>query len=667
MDRISGHAGLRQTEVATLGPPILSHIRDSTTTAPRVAGADQLQYYFEDRCLTSPAALAVICGNECLTYAELDRRANQLAHEIIAHRVEPGDTIGILLDRSVHTYIALLAVLKSGAAFVPIDPSFPRDRVEFIAGDASLSLLLTDGKRAEEFQTSNIDCLPIDAVSIDTRPIHRPDIEAALDALCYIIYTSGTTGRPKGVAINHSSICNFLRVCSPIYGYTAQDRVYQGMTIAFDFSIEEIWPTLMAGATIIAGPTDHRRVGASLVDFLIEQRVTVMCCVPTLLATMDRDVPSLRLLLVGGEACPADLARRWCRVDRRMLNTYGPTETTVTATWTELLPDKSVTIGVPLPTYSVHILDEQQHSVATGEIGEICIGGPGVARGYVNRPDLTAEKFVLFGNTRLYRSGDLGRILADGEIEYLGRIDGQIKIRGYRIELAEIEAVLLDNPELTNAVVAKVSLEDGLDDLVAYVTLRAPASNQTALRQHLHDSLRKSLPAYMVPAFIEFLPTLPTLASGKTDRAKLLPPASQRLGSNSSADIAPASPLEHELAATWAAVMCRDTVSVEADFFLDLGGHSLFAAGVISRMRKNPALRHLSVAELYAHPTVRSLARHIELTRTDALPAEPRVEETRLHHSNRRVFTAGLVQMAMLYGVFLLFAIPTGPPVFLQP
>ena len=331
--------------------------------------------------------------------------------------------------------------------------------------------------------------------SISGESSSRPMIQDADNAPCYILYTSGTTGRPKRVIISHASVCNFIDVCVPIYGYKSHDRVYQGMTLAFDFSIEEIWPTFAVGATLIAGPTDHRKLGSGLADFLIGQQVSVLCCVPTLLATLDRDIPSLKTLLVGGEACPADLVRRWSRPGRRMLNTYGPTEATVTSTWTELFPDTPVTIGVPLPTYSVHLLDEVYQPVPPGSAGEICIGGPGVGVGYVNRPELTRERFITnpfqvskSGNDKLYLTGDLGRLTPDGDIEYLGRIDNQVKIHGYRIELSEIEAILLEHGAVRLAIVNAVAGAGGVTELVAYVVADGDI-DFLELRQYLFTSM----------------------------------------------------------------------------------------------------------------------------------------------------------------------------------
>ena len=651
-------------EVIPAPLPVRPSIAPSPTPPINQSAAPKrLQHVFEQQASARPMAIAVEHDGQRLTYAELEAYANQLAHLLIHRGAGTGDVVGILLDRSTQTYVALLAVLKCGAAFVPIDPSFPPERVRFIAEDAGIALLLTCARQAAGLTGISCPIVEVDSAAseICSHSNSAPHVVAFGDSVCYVIYTSGTTGRPKGVAVTHSSICNFLSACAPIYGYRSDDRVYQGMTIAFDFSVEEIWPTLMAGATIVAGPNDHRRLGPGLAEFLVEQKVSVMCCVPTLLATLDRDLPSLRLLLVGGEACPRDLVQRWSRPGRRMLNTYGPTETTVTATWAELTPDKPVTIGRPLPTYSVHILNETAHLVSKGEVGEICIGGPGVARGYVRRPDLTAAKFIAdpfhphARGARLYRTGDLGRLTPDGEIEYLGRIDDQVKIRGHRIELAEIESVLLEDAALRNAVVVKVSNAMG-DDLAAYVTLAA-REDVEATRQRLHAALRTRLPACMVPAYIEVLDEIPVLASGKADRTRLAMPTQPRVKSDPIEHAPPSTPLERELAAAWSKVFGSDEISATADFFLDLGGHSLFAAAVVSRLRQTPAFQRMAISDLYANPTIRSLAKFLE-AQTPA-PARSKPATPRTVHSSARYWSCGVGQMACLY-LFLLFAaVPT--------
>ncbi len=469
----------------------------------------RLHRFFERSSDRSPDAIALICGPDSITYAELDARANRLARYLAGHGAGPGKTVGILLARSSDTYTALLAVLKTGAAFVPIDSGCPAERVAFIAKDSRLSLVLSTSNLLSAHRGLPCRAVALDRIGSELAALSatRMPLAHGGDALAYIIYTSGTTGRPKGVAVRHSNICHFLAVCTPIYDVTSSDRVYQGMTIAFDFSIEEIWPAFHAGATLVAGPTDGRRLGPGLAEFLAAQGVTVLCSVPTLLATLDRDVPSLRTLIVGGEECPPNLVARWSRDGRRILNTYGPTETTVTASWTELEPGEPVTIGRPMPGYRIYILDEDLCPAPPDQPGEICIGGAGVAQGYLNRPELTAAKFVPdtfepdCPGARLYRSGDLGRFLPNGEVEFLGRIDGQVKIRGHRIELGEIEAVLLEDPAVKNAAVTPARGNNPAQDLIAYVTLRTQSVPVEVLRDRLAEQLRRTLPAIHDPRF----------------------------------------------------------------------------------------------------------------------------------------------------------------------
>jgi len=633
---------------------------------PGIPGSQHLHEIFQAQCDATPEAPALICGARQLSYRELDASANRLAHHLIALGAGPGDRVGILLERSVHIYVALLAVLKTGAAFVPIDPLFPKERIAFIAEDAALDLLVTtDGFHPV---TTELACqmVVLDACSatLAMLPDSRPAVPLDADGLCYVIYTSGSTGRPKGVMITQSNVCSFLTVVTPIYGVTATDRVYQGLSIAFDFSIEEIWTTWIAGATLIAGPTDGRRIGPALANFLNEHQVTVLYCVPTLLATLDRDVPSLRMLVLGGEACPRDLVQRWSRPGRRVLNTYGPTETTVTATWTELKPNQPVSIGRALPGYTVRLLDERLHPVPAGAIGEICIGGIGVARGYVNRLDETRAKFVLDpfagagSGARLYRTGDLARLTGAGDIDYLGRSDSQVKIRGYRIELSEIEAVLLEDPAVQNAIVSTQAPGGVVQDLVAYVTLREPGAADPELRERLHATLRRRLPSYMVPAFIEILDAIQTLASGKADRSHLPPPRTPRITASSASHVAPATTLEAELTTVWGQVFGRADISVEADFFLELGGHSLFAAQVISALRRIPTCRGLGIADLYANPTIRSLARRVEARRDEDCSTRSTERAVARRHSSVRVWSCGLAQLAALYLVVLVLGAP---------
>lgn len=409
--------------------------------AIRRAPAERLPAWFEQTCDRRPNEIAVICGSAQLTYQELDRQANRLAYLLISRGVRKGSRVGILLDRSLESYVALLGVVKAGAAFVPLDPSFPPDLVAFIAQDAGLCDLVTSSAFREKTRILPSPVLEIDRQEqvLSTQPETRPDIYVDPLSQCYIIYTQDASGQPKGIAFSHANIVNFLRVATPIYRVTHSDRVYQGMSIASDLSLQEIWPTWVAGATLVMDSADSQR-GHGLTEFLVEQKISVLYCTPGLVASIERDVPSLRSIIVGGEICPADLISRWSRPGRRALNTYGPAETTLVATWGELFPDRHVTLGSPLPTYQVYILDGQLCPAEDGKGGEICIGGPGVALGYLNRPDLTQDRFVpnpvlrdRQSVPRLYRTGDLGRMTVAGEIEYLGRLDSRQNTGDYRV------------------------------------------------------------------------------------------------------------------------------------------------------------------------------------------------------------------------------------------
>jgi amino acid adenylation domain-containing protein len=366
----------------------------------RWRAGERLHRLFEQHCDRMLATglgdvLAVDAGRVRLTFAELDQWANRMARYLLGHGARAGDRIGLLLDQGVLSYVGMLAVMKINAGYVPLDAAFPADRVAYIVADAGIGKVLTMAALRDRFDTAGTEvlCVDDDESLIAARPGGRLDETETgppVDELCYIVYTSGSTGRPKGVAIDHAAICNFVRVAVEIYGVGLADRVYQGMTIAFDFSVEEIWVPLLSGATLVPKPPGVALVGGDLLTFLRDNGITALCCVPTLLATLDEDLPDLRFLLVSGEACPEDLVGRWHRPGRRFLNVYGPTEATVTATWAVVRPDRPVTIGVPLPTYSVVVLDpDEPRAVEPGQLGEIGIAGIGLARGYVNRPDLT--------------------------------------------------------------------------------------------------------------------------------------------------------------------------------------------------------------------------------------------------------------------------------------
>ena len=602
-----------------------------------------LHHFFERTASLVPHAVCVVTNTGDWTYAEVDEEANRIAHRLIStFQIRRRDRVAILLPPGIDAYLGILAVLKCGATYVPIDPSFPTDRIEMIRLDAEVCLMIGEREIAN---------LRHDLQSDSDRPfcdVHSTD-------LAYIIYTSGTTGRPKGVGISHGNISNFLEVVPALYGVGSLDRVYQGMTPSFDFSLEEVWPTWIAGAALVPFPsTGGRLLGEDLFNFLHEQRINVLYCVPTLLATMQGELPELHTINVGGEACSQDLVDRWSRPGRRILNTYGPTEATITASWAVLSPERPVTIGKALPSYDIQLLTEELTEVAAGEAGEICIGGPGVAQGYINRPELTAEKFINIGGQRYYRTGDLGRVTENGEIAFLGRIDTQVKIRGYRIELGEIESLLLSKPYIEQALVNPYVRQDGVTILVAYVVVHSPEQIAEDWQEQLHDELKLKLPAYMVPRHIELLKELPTQISGKADRKNLPFPVSMPLGSSQVEHDSPVvGELEHLLEDAWRRAFDLQEVAAKAHFFFDLGGDSLSVAIVISDLRKNPRFVSLSMGDIYKHPTIRSLAAYIEDKGLSAEEHAPR----EMHRSKSwKVMLAGVVQFAAVYLLLIFFS-----------
>jgi non-ribosomal peptide synthetase-like protein len=635
---------------------------------------ERLQHLFEQRCDEIHAGNgpheAVIAEGATYSFRDLDNRANQVARLLIEQGIKAGDRVALMFDKGVHTYVALLAVLKVNAAYVPLDAGFPNERIGFILKDAGVSAIVTMSAFRDKLAGFAATQIFLDAAErmIADKPAARlaaDEVMPPKDELAYVIYTSGTTGTPKGVAIEHASICNFVRVAAEVYGMRQGDRCYQGMTIAFDFSVEELWVPLIAGAALVPAKAGASLVAGDLADYLESSHVTVMCCVPTLLATIERDLPELRILLVSGEACPQNLVTRWHRPGRIMLKAYGPTEATVTATLTELYPDKPVTIGGPLPTYTIVILDpDKDEAIAKGGAGEIGIAGIALAAGYLNRDDLTQKKFIPdFLNIpnnpsgRIYRTGDLGRINEQGEVEFQGRIDTQVKIRGYRIELTEIESVLMQLAQIAQAVVNTCEIEPGAVELVAYYSLKQGASDLP--HGEIAAMLRKHLPPYMVPAYLEKLDVIPMTSSHKADRKALPAPKGPRLAIASGNFVAPRSEREQALASALVDVMKIERASVDDHFFQDLGGHSLLMARFCSEIRKRMNVS-VSMRDIYLNPTIAKLADHLS-----ALPQETAVQTTQepVHvASDLEYYTCGALQFAcyVAYAVFGIWFVTAG-------
>lgn len=582
----------------------------------------------EEQAARTPEAVAVVQEEQQLTYSELNRRANRLAHHLRALGVEPETAVGVCMERSLEMFVALLGILKAGGVYVPLDPAYPADRLQFMAEDARLKALIVHDASLHVAPES--DALVVD-LSRDVQAIEleRDDNLVPTNTpenLAYVIYTSGSTGKPKGVGISHRAACNQLCWASQAFQLSAADRFLQKASISFDSSVEEIFAPLVAGARIVAARPRGEHDIEYLAELVAGRGVTCIDLPPSLLqAFVDYADPtawaSVRLFISGGEALRPELVKLFQeKFSATLLNTYGPTEATVQSAWADGLEDgESIPIGRPVANTQLYVLDENFEPVPVGAGGELYIGGAGVARGYLNRPELTAEKFVpnpfsAGGGERLYRTGDLVKWRNDGQLDFVGRTDHQVKLRGYRIELGEIETALESHPQVKQAVVMVREDQPGIKRLVAYIIKPAEGTLSTsALREHL----RERLPDYMIPAAWVELEELPLSPNGKVDRKALPEPEGRWI---SDEQVRPRNVTEEILVGLWEAVLKQDTVSIEANFF-DLGGHSLLAMQLISRIRKAFSVE-LPLRVLFESPTVVSMAEHIR----QQLQLEPAVE-----------------------------------------
>ena len=554
--------------------------------------------------------VAMVFGERRLTYADVDRMSAEIARGLIRLGIGPGAVVGLWMERGADLLVAQIAITRTGAAWLPFDADAPTDRIGVCLADAEAKGLLTSPSKSANAPTN----VPILTAAQLIDDADRSDLPARASGLtpehpAYLIYTSGSTGVPKGIVISQRNICHFLRSANELYGFHSGDVVFQGASVAFDLSMEEIWIPLMVGATLhVATPAMIGDV-ERLPDLLDEAGVTVLDTVPTLLAMIGREVPSLRLILMGGEALPAPLVARWAKPGCRLFNTYGPTEATVVATACEALPGEAVTIGRPIANYTAYVVGEGGQVLGPGEQGELWIGGPGVATGYLKRPELTAEKFVdnpFPGDGRdpiLYRSGDAVSLTPDGDLAFHGRIDDQVKIRGFRVELGEIETRVSHLAGINQAAVV-MRQDDGLDRLVAFTVPDRGAEPKAAT---LKTELRRDLPPYMVPDHFETVAELPRLSSGKVDRKALraLPLTFSEGGEEQEE---PQSETEAVLLAAAKKVLGQQALALEGDFFTELGGHSLLAARFVSIVRETPAIASITLQDVYRLRNIRAIA-----------------------------------------------------------
>jgi amino acid adenylation domain-containing protein len=591
---------------------------------------------FEEQVEKSPDAVAVVFENQQLTYRELNTRANQVAHYLQKLGVGRETLVAICMERSLDMVVGLLGILKAGGAYVPLDPEYPKERLAFLMEDAQSAVLLTHERLQEKFPHAHarIVCLDGDWEQIAKENQENTKNKMTGDDTAYVIYTSGTTGQPKGVIITHHNVARLFRATEHWFHFSKNDVWTMFHSYAFDFSVWEMWGALAYGGRIVIVPFWISRSPENFYELLCQEKITVLNQTPSVfrqLIQADQSLSNqtemaLRLVIFGGEALDFQSLRPW--LDRhgdqypQLVNMYGITETTVHVTCrvirsTDVKQDVGSVIGVPLPDLNLYVLDRHGQLVPIGIPGELYVGGAGVGRGYLNRPELTDERFVanpfnVRKSTKLYRTGDLVRRLSDGDIEYLGRTDAQVKVRGFRIELGEIESTLARHSSVQE--VAVLAREDVPGDkrLVAYVVATACAS-PTA--HDLRAFLKERLPEYMVPSAFVFLEKLPVTPNGKIDR-KALPEPEERRPELEEGYVAPRNPVEELLAKIWAEVLKLEKIGIHDNFF-SLGGHSLKVTQVISRVREALQL-NLSVRVLFEAPTVAELASRIEHSTSEA-------------------------------------------------
>lgn len=553
---------------------------------------------------------ALVDGSRQLSYAEVWEAAGRQARGLALAGVAAGDMVGLWMPRGIELLVAQIAITRAGAAWVPFDAEAPVERIATCLNDAGAKGLVTSAEWSGRASAAGRTVWTPDALAGASDGVEMPARATGLtkDHPAYLIYTSGSTGTPKAIVISHRNICHFLRSGNAFYEFGPDDIVFQGASVAFDLSMEEIWTPYLVGATLFVASPETMGDAEKLPALLTEAGVTIIDTVPTLLGILPSDVPSLRLILMGGEALPPAIVQRWSRPGRRILNTYGPTEATVVATAAEVVPGETVTIGQPIANYTAYIVSEDMKLLAAGEQGELLIGGPSVAKGYHGRPELTAEKFIAnpFGGIDdpvLYRSGDAVSLDEAGNIVFHGRIDDQIKIRGFRVELGEIESKLADEPGVNQAAVV-MRTDDEIERLVAFVVAEPGVAVDGAA---LRAALRDKLPPYMVPAHFEAVGSLPRMVSGKVDR-KMLKAAPLTAPSAAGEQEPPRNPTEAALLEAAKRVLGAASLPLEADFFVDLGGHSLLAARFISIVRETPAYAGITLQDVYGARSLRGMA-----------------------------------------------------------
>lgn len=599
--------------------------------------AKSFLFYFDQNVLIRPNKIAISFKEEQMTFKQLDDQSSQLANLLVENGVHLGDTVAMILNRSPKMIVALLAISKCGATFLPLDPTFPHERILYMLDDSSAKLVLTSKDFKDHFTSKTKEILldRIDA-KLSTYSKKAPDLEIEGNLVAYILYTSGSTGKPKGVQIRHLSLLNFLLSMQKAPGIQPEDKFLACTTISFDISILEIFLPLMSGAEIVLIDEEANRNGRFILKILKKENITIIQSGPTLFNLMidegwDEKLPLK--VLCGGENFPSDLAKKLLERSTEVWNMYGPTETTIWSTIKKLSKeDTLITVGKPIDNTQVYILDNNLNRVPMGSEGEIYIAGEGLALGYLNRPELTAEKFIdnpfeSYPNAKMYGTGDMGILLENGEIQCLGRLDHQIKIAGIRIELGEIEQVILQKEKIKAAIVIVREDNPGEKYLCAYVipNERAESAIEASWKTEWRQQLNEGLPTFMVPSDFVIMDQFPLTPNGKIDR-KGLPKPEPKRPELSTLYAAPNTEIEIIIESIWASILRIENIGIEDNFF-DLGGNSLLAIKLVSELQRLFKYE-LPITKLYQSPTIKSLAVFLE-------------DEIKKHHKDEKLNKKG--------------------------
>ncbi|GAC1530675.1 MAG: non-ribosomal peptide synthetase [Sediminibacterium sp.] len=615
---------------------------------------------FAETCRVHPQKTALVFGPSSLSYQALDQKSTEVAAFLFARGIGPGALVGVWLNRGLDLHSCILGIIKSGAAYVPFDKEMPLERVFNVLTEIGANAcLLEEPEAAGSFPLFSPVTVFKEAALLKDKLHERP----SPDNIAYIIYTSGSTGKPKGIPISHQQISHLLLAENSILGICSEDVVYQGFSVSFDMWLEETWISYLVGATLVVSDAITAKSFDSLHLFLNEHSVTVLHAVPSLLAIMNREIPTLRIVNSGGEACTETVQKKWCPLDLVFYNSYGPTETTVTASLSRLGINDPITIGYPLPNYGMAVVDASMNPVAWGEKGELVISGPGVSGGYMNRPELTAQKFLpkpvtleeMPGN-RIYLSGDTAFMDEAGRIHVAGRMDDQVKLRGYRIELGEIEAAL-NHLEGINQCAVVLKKLNGVESLVAYVLVEENTFMQGSEldEQALRKQLAVGLPAYMIPSQFIPLKEFPRLPSGKVNKKSLPEPVviANRQASGIPLPIDAGDTIEQKAMVVLSKLFPDEVIDPGKDFFDDLGGHSLLAALFVSELREKAGVEEVSIRDVYTH---RPISNVISFWESVQNRSQNKQEDDFKKVTNISFYSCWLAQSAALVFIYALLA-----------